>query len=84
MQGRKHNVITPLRRKLLPLGILPVLLTAVVLTIAAASVSLKTAQGMLESQLQTVAFMLSCDETRGRFLVSQKRDWRLNEKRNRP
>ena len=62
MQGRKHNVITPLRRKLLPLGILPVLLTAVVLTIAAASVSLKTAQGMLESQLQTVAFMLSCDE----------------------
>ena len=44
MQGRKHNVITPLRRKLLPLGILPVLLTAVVLTIAAASVSLKTAQ----------------------------------------
>ncbi len=61
MQGRKHNVITPLCRKLLPLGILPVLLAAVVLTIAASSVSLKTAQGMLESQLQTVAFMLSCD-----------------------
>lgn len=67
MQRRKHNVITPLRRKLLPLGILPVLLTAVVLTIAAASVSLKTAH-----------------ETGGRFLVSRKRDWRLNEKRNRP
>ena len=68
MQGRKHNVITPLRRKLLPLGILPVLLTAVVLTIDAASVSLR----------------LGDCETGGRFLVSQKRDWRLNEKRNRP
>ncbi|MBQ9262989.1 MAG: sensor histidine kinase [Clostridia bacterium] len=54
-------IISPLQRRLLLLAILPVLMTAIVLTIGAASVSLNTSQSMLENQLKTVAFMLSSD-----------------------
>ena len=62
MAEKQKLIITPLQRRLLLLAILPVLMTAIALTLGAVSVSLNTSQSMLESQLKTVAFMLSGDE----------------------
>ena len=62
MADPKSTVRTPLRKQLILLAILPVILTAVILTIAAASVTLRNTQDMLENQLKTVAYVLSFNE----------------------
>ena len=57
----KNRRFLPLSSRLMTLAALPVLITVIVLTVAAASVALRTTQSMLEDQLTTVAFMLSRD-----------------------